>query len=172
MGILVDLPAPTSGGTYFIVVEPEVIRVGTSSNIKTRLSNLRVNTFRRVALLAWTASSEQYVHESFWEDRITQTRGFFRLSPSLLDFINGCRVDLGFEEVEAILLWEFGGPLPYDGVPRAGRARAGGLSESEAQRYLQALLTSPSRGGASSRPESRHMDIYNAPSPARRRRRS
>ena len=136
MGILVDLPAPTSGGTYFIVVEPEVIRVGTSSNIKTRLSNLRVNTFRRVALLAWTASSEQYVHESFWEDRITQTRGFFRLSPSLLDFINGCRVDLGFEEVEAILLWEFGGPLPYDGVPRAvpARVRPDGPKDEESAR--------------------------------------
>jgi hypothetical protein len=123
MGVIVDLPAPPSGGTYFIVVEPEVIRVGTSSNIKTRLSNIRVNTFRRVALLAWTSSPEQYVHESFVADRITLTRGFFRLSTNLLHFINKCRVDLGFEEVEAILLWEFGGPLPYDGIPRSVPSR-------------------------------------------------
>jgi len=27
--------------------------------------------------------------------------------------MNECRVALGFQEVEEVLLWEFGGPLPY-----------------------------------------------------------
>lgn len=118
MRILVDLPASSSNGTYFVLVEPEVVRIGTSSCISDRLSNIRVSTFRRVALLAWTQYSEQYVHELFGGDRITVSRGFFRLSPGLLEFINECRLELGFEEIEAILLWEFGGPIPYEGLPR------------------------------------------------------
>jgi hypothetical protein len=125
MGILVELPAPSCKGTYLVLVEPEVVRVGTSSCIRTRLGHIRVSTFRRVALLAWSTLSEQYVHESFSEDRITITRGFFRLSPRLLSFINECRVELGFEEVESILLWEFGGPIPYKGLPRVPSARVG-----------------------------------------------
>jgi hypothetical protein len=123
MRILVDLPAPSCKGTYFALVEPEVVRVGISSCIRTRLGHIRVSTFRRVALLAWSTFSEQYVHESFSEDRITVTRGFFRLSPRFLSFINECRVELGFEEVEAILLWEFGGPIPYNGLPRVASAQ-------------------------------------------------
>ena len=123
MGILVDLPASSSSGTYFILVEPEVVRIGTSSCISSRLSNIKVSTFRRVALLAWAQHSEQYVHELFREERITSTRGFFRLSSGLLDFINECRLKLGFEEIEAILLWEFGGPLPYEGLPKVTPVR-------------------------------------------------
>lgn len=123
MEILVDLPASSSSGTYFILVEPEVVRIGTSSCISNRLSNIRVSTFRRVALLAWTHHSEQYVHELFREDRITLTRGFFRLSSGLLGFINECRLSIGFEEIEAILLWEYGGPLPYEGLPRVPPVR-------------------------------------------------
>jgi hypothetical protein len=118
METLVDLPAPSCHGTYFALVEPEIVRVGISSCIRTRLGHIRVSTFRRVALLAWSTLSEQYVYELFREDRITITRGFFRLSPQLLSFINDCRVELGFEEVEPILLWEFGGPIPYKGLPR------------------------------------------------------
>jgi hypothetical protein len=123
MGILVDLQPPSCKGTYFILVEPEVVRIGTSGCIRTRLGHIRVSTFRRVALLAWSNISEQYVHESFKEDRITVSRGFFRLSATLLSFINECRVELGFEEVESILLWEFGGPLPRNGLPNCPSTR-------------------------------------------------
>ena len=115
MGITVDLPAPSGKGTYFALVEPEVVKVGTSSCIRNRLTNIRASTFRRVALLAWTDLSEQYVHELFIEARITLSRGFFRVTPELLLFINKCRVGLGYPVIEEILLWEFGGPLPYSG---------------------------------------------------------
>jgi hypothetical protein len=115
MGIIVDLPAPSGKGTYFALVEPEVVKIGTSNCIRNRLSSIRASTFRRVALLAWTDLSEQYVHELLIEARITLSRGFFRVTPELLLFINDCRVGLGYSSIEEILLWEFGGPLPYSG---------------------------------------------------------
>jgi hypothetical protein len=115
MGITVDLPAPSGKGTYFVLVEPEVVKIGTSICIRNRLSNIRASTFRRVALLAWTELSEQYVQGLFIEDRITLSRGFFRVTPELLLFINDRRVELGYQSIEEILLWEFGGPLPYSG---------------------------------------------------------
>jgi hypothetical protein len=113
MEILVDLPAPSCKGTYIALVEPNVVKIGTSNCISKRLTGIRTSTFRRVALLAWTNTPEYNVHELFDADRITISREFFRVSDNLITFINDCRVALGFQEIEEVLLWEFGGPLPY-----------------------------------------------------------
>ena len=113
MEILVDLPAPSCKGTYIVLVEPNVVKIGTSNCISNRIVGIRTSTFRRVALLAWTSTPEHHVHEMLDADRITLSREFFRVSEGLLAFINDCRVALGFQEIEEVLLWEFGGPLPY-----------------------------------------------------------
>lgn len=118
MGILVDLPAPSCKGVYFALVEPDVVKVSFSTSISRGIGRLRSSTFRVVALLAWTDHSEQYVHDLLAGDRITLTREFFRVSPDLLRFVNECRVLLGFQEIEEILLWEFGGPIPHGRVSK------------------------------------------------------
>lgn len=118
MEILVDLPAPSCKGVYIALVEPDVVKISSSTSINRGIGRLRSSTFRIVALLAWTDRSEQYVHGLFRGERITLTREFFRVSPDLLCFVNECRVILGFQEIEEILLWEFGGPLPREGVLR------------------------------------------------------
>jgi hypothetical protein len=118
MGILVDLPAPSCNGVYFALVEPDVVKISSSTCISRGVSRLRSSTFRVVALLAWTNRSEQYVHGLFVGERITLTREFFRVSSDLLHFINECRLLLGFQEIEEILLWQFGGPLPRERVSR------------------------------------------------------
>jgi hypothetical protein len=120
--VLVDLPAPSCRGTYFALVEPGVVKIGTSACVSRRLIGIRTGTFRRVALLAWTSLSERYVHDRFEGDRITFLREFFRLSPELLSYINECRVTLGFLSVEEVLLWEFGGPLPLGQAPEENLA--------------------------------------------------
>lgn len=122
MGILVDLPAPSCKGVYFALVEPDVVKISSSTSISRGISRLKSSTFRVVALLAWTNRSEQYVHGLFKGERITLTREFFRVSPGLLRFISECRVILGFQEIEEILLWEFGGPLPRERVSRPRKA--------------------------------------------------
>jgi hypothetical protein len=114
MGIIVDLPAPSCKGTYFVLVEPNVVKVTSSSCITKGLINIKRGTFRSVALLAWTKASKSYVHELLKADQITLGREFFRISRDGLDLINRCRESLGFQRVEEILLWEFGGPLPYE----------------------------------------------------------
>lgn len=116
MGPLVDLPAPPTQGTYLVLVEPEVVKIGTSGSIRQRVLTLRAATFRRIALLAWSLSPEKQVHSRFSEDRITSVREFFRLSPKLLSFINECRESQGFHPVEEVQLWEYGGPLPSSGL--------------------------------------------------------
>jgi len=110
---LVDLPAPATKGTYIALVEPNVVKIGVSARITTRLYNLRTNTFRRIALLAWTNTPEKEVHFQFKKDRITLTREFFWISSELLIFINECRLSLGFLAIEEVQLWDFGGPLPW-----------------------------------------------------------
>lgn len=116
MGPLVDLPAPPSRGTYLVLVEPEVVKIGTSGSIRQRVLTLRTATFRRIALLAWSTAPEKQVHSRFSEDRITSVREFFRLSPQLLTFINECRESQGFQRIEEVQLWEYGGPLPPSGL--------------------------------------------------------
>lgn len=120
MEILVDLPAPSCKGTYIALVEPNVVKIGTSNCISKRLTGIRTSTFRRVALLAWTNTPEYNVHELFDADRITISREFFRVSDNLITFVNDCRVILGFQEIEEVLLWEFGGPLPYGLIVEGG----------------------------------------------------
>lgn len=77
---------------------------------------IRMGTFRRVALLAWSDVPERRVHHRFDADRITQVREFFRLSPALFAFINECREIIGFSPLEEASLWDFGGPLST-GIP-------------------------------------------------------
>jgi len=137
MGILVDLPAPSCKGVYFALVEPDVVKISSSTSISRGISRLRSSTFRVVALLAWTNRSEQYVHGLFKGERITLTREFFRVSPDLLHFVNECRVVLGFQEIEEILLWEFGGPLPRERVSRprkVSHVRGSKVSQEESAR--------------------------------------
>lgn len=124
MGTIVDLPAPSCQGVYFALVEPDVVKISYSTCITRGVSRTRSSTFRVVALLAWTDHSEQYVHDLFDEERITVTRGFFRVSPRVLRFVNECRTLLGFQEIEEILLWEFGGPLPRKGVRKPKKVKA------------------------------------------------
>jgi len=112
MNDLVDLPAPNFGGTYFVLVEPEVLKIGTSNCISSRVSSIRSASYRRVAFLAWTKFSEKQVHSRFESERITYLREFFKLSSRLLSFINECRVELGYSSLEEVQLWEFGGSLP------------------------------------------------------------
>lgn len=113
---LVDLPAPSCKGTYFALVEPYVVKIGTSTSIRTRVMGIRMGTFRRVALLAWSDLPEKLVHRRFDDDRITQSREFFKLSPTLFAFINECRGTIGFPSLEEASLWDFGGPLST-GIP-------------------------------------------------------
>lgn len=114
MGIIVDLPAPSCKGTYFVLVEPNVVKITSSDCISRGLVRIKGGTFRSVALLAWTRTSTSYVHRLLKADRITLGREFFRVSREVLALINRYRDSLGFPEIEEVLLWEFGVPLPYD----------------------------------------------------------
>jgi hypothetical protein len=114
MGIIVDLPAPSCKGTYFVLVEPNVVRITSSNCISKGLIRIKRGTFRSVALLAWTKASKSYVHELLKADQLTISRDFFRISIEVLGLINRCRESLGFPIVEEILLWEYGGPLPHE----------------------------------------------------------
>jgi len=109
MSGLIDLPVPDLRGTYFILVEPDVVRVG-SGNLSVRwMRRLRTSTHRRIALLAWSNYPQKSPQLSFGEDWITGE--FFWLSANLLTHINKCRVSAGFPSVEEFELWEFGVPI-------------------------------------------------------------
>jgi hypothetical protein len=146
METLVDLPAPLCKGTYVVLFEPDVVKIGTSNCIQKRVTGISTSTFRRVALLAWTDASEQSVYRRFKSDRITVCREFFRLSQDLLSFVNRCREDLGFSSIEEVQLWEFGGPLPQgldpieSGIPFAWEDRLRSLS-SDVRPLVFFLLT-------------------------------
>jgi hypothetical protein len=104
------------------LVEPYVVKIGTSSSIHTRVAGLRMGTFRRIALLAWSDLPAKLVHRRFNDDRITQSREFFKLSPALFSFINERREAIGFLSLEEASLWDFGGPLST-GFPVVSRER-------------------------------------------------
>jgi len=134
MDSLIDLPAPPFKGSFVVLVEPEVVRIGEARCVQTRVASISAGTYRRVALLAWTKAPVYEFHRRFRSDQITPCRDFFRLSEPLLNFINDCRVSLGFSRVDLVQLWEFGGPIPSEVSSEGGGVEVTKLKVSEGEK--------------------------------------
>lgn len=108
---MIDLTAPRDKGTYIVLVEPTVVKIGASGNIANRVKTIRGCTFRRVVLLAWSNAPEREIHRRFVKERVVPNREFFWLSEALFEFVNESRQYLGFPLILETDLEGYGEPL-------------------------------------------------------------
>jgi len=96
-------PRPKATGVYIVRLDADVVKIGFATNIHQRLNNIQSSSTRKIELLAWVTGDmedEKLLHSRFSSDWIyvEGTRELFRLSSSLLSYINELRASLGLED--------------------------------------------------------------------------